>query len=320
MPTHEPLSESNADAPTAAEWLARRHSGSYGAADQRAFMQWLNASVENHMAYAEAERLWEEMRALDTIASAQLAEARAFMERQQQRKRRCYALFASAAAVLLSLVLWQGHFAPDSYRTAVGEQRSIELADGSRLDLNTDSEAVVRYSSHERAIDLLRGQAIFTVAHGDARQFNVHAGGAVIRDIGTRFDVRLQETTAMVAVLDGEIEISGDGRTLALQRGQGVSYARSGRLGSLQAVDVERLSAWRDGKLLFRAEALAEVIEELQRYHRATILIGDPGLMKIRVSGVFPTNDLPLALQTIAATLPVTLQQTGSDNWLIKGR
>ena len=124
----------------------------------------------------------------------------------------------------------------------------------------------------------------------------------------------------MVAVLDGEIEISGDGRTLALQRGQGVSYARSGRLGSLQAVDVERLSAWRDGKLLFRAEALAEVIEELQRYHRATILIGDPGLMKIRVSGVFPTNDLPLALQTIAATLPVTLQQTGSDNWLIKGR
>lgn len=272
------------------------------------------------MAYAEAERLWEEMRALDTIAGAQLAEARAFMERRQQRKRRGYALFASTAAVLLSLVLWQGHFAPDSYRTAVGEQRSIELADGSRLDLNTDSEAVVRYSSHERAIDLLRGQAIFTVAHGDARPFDVYAGSAVIRDIGTRFDVRLRETTTTVAVLEGSVEVSGDGRTLALERGQGVSYALNGKLGSLQAVDVERLSAWRDGKLHFRGQALAEVVEELQRYHQSTILISDPGLMKIRVSGVFPTNDLPLALQTIAATLPVTLQQRGGDSWLIKGQ
>lgn len=312
-----PDTTDHTDAQSAADWLARRQSGSYGAADQRAFLRWLNASEENRRAYAEAERLWEEMRALDMIAGSQLAQARAYLAR---RRRRWPLLLASAATVMLSLAFWQAYPDGDTYRTAVGERRSVELADGSRLDLNTDSEALVRFSAQGRAIELLRGQAMFTVAHGDGRPFDVHAGGASIRDIGTRFDVRLRETTTAVAVLDGEVEIRGDGRTLALQRGQGIDYTRAGLLGAPHAVDVERLAAWREGKLDFQAQALAEVIEELARYHQATITISDPLLRKIRVSGVFPTNDLGQTLQTIEATLPVSVTQTGQDSWQISGR
>lgn len=306
-------------APSAADWLARRLNGSFGAADQRAFLDWLNASPENRQAYAEAERLWEQMRALDTLAAPQLAEARAFMAQRRRSRRRWPVPAAAAALLVLALSSWSLFFSPDGYRTAVGEQRSVELADGSRLDLNTDSEVIVRYSPTGRGVELKQGQAIFTVAHGDARPFDVHAGGGIVRDIGTRFDVRLRQRTTTVAVLDGAVEVIGDGRRLALQRGQGVSYGRDGLPGVISEVDVERQSAWREGKLHFRAQPLAEVIEEVQRYHRATIVIADPSLREIRVSGVFPTDDLSRTLQTIAATLPVSLQRNG-DRWSIARR
>ena len=166
------------------------------------------------------------------------------------------------------------------------------------------------------------GQAAFTVAHGDHRSFEVFAGKGKIRDVGTQFDVRYNEDWVSVAVLDGEVEVSGnvDKPPKPLHRGQQLSYKPSGEVTTVQAVDINSFSAWRERKLVFQGQPLREVLEELGRYHRASITVTAPKILDTKVSGIFPTDNLPQAMQTIAMALPIKLTQTGAQRWQIDRR
>jgi transmembrane sensor len=324
MPLSSSLSQSDARE-QAAEWLARRNNGEHSAEEQRAFLVWINASAENREAYADAEALWEKLRGLDSVADKQLAEARAFLARK--RRRPALRRLAAAAAVLLVAGLtWHldplSHLNDQTHRTAQGEVKTIDLADGSRLELDTASEAQVHYSRREREIRLVRGRAAFTVAHGDARPFEVFAGQVKVRDIGTQFDVRHGADGIAVAVLDGEVEVAGkpDDAPVALRRGQRIGYAPDGAAGPVQVVDIDRYSAWREGKLVFQDRPLREVLEELGRYQPARLTVTAPRILDTQVSGIFPTDDLPQAMQTIAATLPIRLTRIGDHAWQIEAR
>ncbi len=312
---------------TAAAWLARRSNGEHSAEDQRAFLGWLNASEDHREAFAKAEALWEQMRGLDGVADEQLAEARAFLARNRQQPvpvRRRYAM--AALALITAGAVWQAdwlsYLNDQTYQTAVGQNQSIDLADGSRLELNTNSAAKVHYSRHGREVRLVYGQAAFTVAHGDHRPFEVYAGHGKIRDIGTQFDVRYNDEWVSVAVLDGEVEVSGklDSPPTPVHRGQQLSYKPSGDVTSVQAIDINTFSAWRERKLVFQGRPLKAVLEELGRYHHVSITVTAPKILDTQVSGIFPTDNLPQALQTIATALPIKLTQTGAQSWQIDRR
>lgn len=327
MPDIAPFVSEPQDIQTqAAAWLARRNNGEHSAEEQRAFLVWLNTSAAHREAYARAEALWEQMRSLDTVADKQLAEARAFLA--QRRRQPALRRYAVAALILLAAggILWQAdglsYLNDQTYQTAHGQTRAVDLADGSRLELDTDSEARVHYSRHGRKIRLLRGQAVFTVAHGDPRPFEVFAGQGKIRDIGTQFDVRHAADGVAVAVLDGEVEVAGTPKAtpVAVHRGQKIGYRPSGELMPVQSIDINNYSAWREGKLAFNARPLREVLEELGRYHRATVTVTAPAVLDTKVSGIFPTDNLPQAMQTIAATLPIRLTRLGEQNWQIDRR
>jgi transmembrane sensor len=308
----------------AAEWLARRNNGERSAEEQRAFLVWMNASAENRQAYAEAEALWENLRGLDGVADRQLAEARAYLA--HKRRRPALRRLAAAAVLLIAGLTWHldplSHLDDQAHRTAQGQIKTIDLADGSRLELDTASEAHVHYSRRERGIRLLRGRAAFTVAHGDPRPFEVYAGRVKIRDIGTQFDVRHLADGVVVAVLDGEVEVAGTANSapVALRRGQRIGYAPDGAAGPVQVVDIDSYSAWREGKLVFQARPLREVLEELGRYQPASLTVTTSKVLDTQVSGIFPTGDLPQAMQTIAATLPVRVTRTGDQAWRIEAR
>lgn len=309
----------------AAAWLARRNNGEHSAEDQRAFLIWLNASQANRDAFAKAEALWEKMRGLDSVADQQLAEARAFLARnRRQPARRRYVL--AALALITAGAVWQAdwlsYLDDQTYQTAVGQIQSVDLTDGSRLELNTNSVAKVHYSRHGREVRLISGQAVFTVAHGDPRPFEVYAGKGKIRDIGTQFDVRYNDDWVSVAVLDGEVEVSSnvDSPPKHLLRGQQLGYTRSGEITTMQAIDINTFSAWREHKLVFQGQPLKQVLEELGRYHRASITVMAPQIMETKVSGIFPTDNLPQAMETIATALPIKLTQTGTQSWQIDRR
>lgn len=309
----------------AAEWLARRNNGEHSAEEQRAFLVWLNDSDVHREAYARAEVLWEQMRGLDAVADKQLNDARAFLARK--RRQPVLRRFAAAALILLAVgIAWQldplSYLDAQTYQTAQGQTRVVDLSDGSRLELNTDSVAQVHYSRHGREITLLRGQAVFTVAHGDRRPFEVFAGKGKIRDIGTQFDVRHAVNGVSIAVLDGEVEVAGipNATPMPVRRGQMIGYRLSGELTPVRSIDIDTYSAWREGRLVFRAQPLREVLEELGRYHRASVTVTAPGVLDTKVSGIFPTDDLPQAMQTIAATLPIRLTRLGELSWRIDRR
>lgn len=322
VPTLSALDDAHVQA---TEWLARRNNGEHSAEEQRAFLVWLNACAAHREAYASAEALWEQMRALDTVADRQLSEARSFLVRK--RRRPALRRFAIAASVLIVAGLaWKldplSYLEDETYRTARGQVKAVDLADGSRLELDTDSEAHVHYSRHGREIRLTRGRALFSVAHGDRRPFEVIAGDGRIRDIGTRFDVRHFASGVSVAVLDGEVEVlaRASSEPLSLRRGQQAGYGPAGEPVPVRVIDPDTYSSWHDGKLIFRARPLREVLEELGRYQSAVLTVTAPGVMDTQVSGVFPINDLAQAMQTIAATLPVRLTRTGEQAWRIDKR
>lgn len=324
MPLSSSLLQSDARE-QATEWVARRSNGEHSAEEQRAFLVWMNASAENRQAYAEAEALWEHLRGLDGAADRQLAAARAYLGRQRRRPVRRW-LAAAAAVLLIAGLTWHldplSYLGDQTYRSAQGQIRTIDLADGSRLELDTTSEVHVHYSRRDREIHLVRGRAVFTVTHGDPRPFLVFAGQVKIRDIGTQFDVRHLTEGIAVAVLDGEVETSGETNAVpvTLRRGQRIGYTPDGAAGSVQVVDIDTYSAWREGKLVFQARPLREVLDELGRYQSARLTVTTPKVLDTKVSGIFSIGDLPQAMQTIAATLPVRITRAGEQAWRIDAR
>lgn len=309
----------------AARWFARRRGGDCTVGVQQDFLQWLNADEAHGKAYARAETLWRQMDGLEDVAGWQLRSARAHLARARRRPARRRVLALALAASLAAVMGWNSgwlDFPQEySYRTALGERQAVTLDDGSRLELDTNSEVAVRYSRRYRELNLVRGQAAFTVAHSDVRRFVVRADNARIRDIGTQFDVRRYDNRVSVEVLEGAVEVSGatSGQLHLLSQGQRIGFTKQGEFSAVENIDVASAAAWREGKLVFHAQALGEVLTELRRYHTAALTVTRPNVMTVKVSGAFPVDDLPLTLKTIAATLGLKLTRTGAQSWRLGG-
>ncbi|MGH8655992.1 MAG: FecR family protein [Gammaproteobacteria bacterium] len=258
------------------------------------------------------------------MAERQLAEARAYLAKARARHRLRVVIPALAVAATLVLGVlfgpsWWPSLWVETYRTAVGERKTVALRDGSGIELNTDTELTVRLSERARKVALTRGEALFTVVHDQRKPFEVFAHRGCIRDTGTVFDVRAEAERVSVFVIEGAVSVTAEGSrgARALQSGERLAYNTAGDVTATERLDVGAASAWREGRLVFKGRPLAEVIAELGRYHRATVMVITPRLKAIPVSGVFPTGDLKLALATIAAALPVTLTEVNSQLCLL---
>ena len=184
-------------------WLARLDGGPLSDEEARAFHDWLTADIEHRDALIELAGLWDDMDILSELSDLfplapksepDTGRAASFLTSP------ALAVFA-AAAVVLAIALVVIHkpvldFGRDQtaaqkevvYQTAVGEQKGVSLPDGSIMKLNTDSLVSVSFSSRHRNLHLIKGEAMFKVAHDRSRPFIVHAGGGVVRagNRGTR--------------------------------------------------------------------------------------------------------------------------------------
>lgn len=301
----------------AAQWVTRRHSGEWTTQDQRALLAWLSQDAANRRAYRQAQALWNRLGGLEPMADRQLAEARAYLAKARARHRTLIPALAIAATLVIAIVLgpWSS-LGVETYGTAVGERKTVTLGDGSRIELNTDTELTV--SERARGVRLIRGEALFTVVHDERKPFEVLAHQGRIRDTGTTFDVRAETDSVSVFVIEGAVSVTAEGGRDArvLRPGERLAYNTAGEFTATERLDVDAVSAWRAGRLVLTGRPLGEVIAELGRYHRATVMVSTPRLNAITVSGVLPTDDLKLALSTIAATLPVKLTEVSSQFYL----
>jgi transmembrane sensor len=215
---------------------------------------------------------------------------------------------ASLATLAVAGWLWLGR--GSVYGTEVGEQRTVQLLDGSLVYLNTASEVRVVFSGASRSIELLRGEALFTVAPDESRPFRVDAGATVVQALGTQFNVLRRGEDVRVSVIEGRVRVISSGESAVvgagsdgglLGAGDEASVAGEGGLVKRKLEDPARVVAWRDRRLVFRGNSLAEIAAEFNRYNRSPrIRIADPAAGEQRFTGTFDA-DAPQALMQALA-------------------
>lgn len=308
----------------AAAWVARLGSDQRTRADEEAFDAWLAADPTHAVQYADHAELWSGVSALaadDEARSLLLGEGRAPARRPILTRRAAIGAFGTAAAASLA-VMASPQIAElrGVYRTRRGEQRQLILDDGSRVVLDTDTRVHVRFSDADRRLTLEKGRAHFKVAKDAARPFRVFVGEDEVRAIGTAFDVRKDPAGAKVTLEEGVVAVyrpnaprTGGARKPAavLKPGEQVRLTPAAPV-QVAAVDVEREQAWRYGRLVFDEAPLGEAVEDLNRYGGRRVVLSDPALAQVKVSGVFHTRDPDAFVEAITAAFPVRLAAESS--------
>jgi transmembrane sensor len=250
------------------------------------------------------------------ITSA-IAGARTRAPRAEGRRAWFAAAVFAVAAISLTWA-WQRHehVQPLAYRTAIGDLRSIALADGSAATLSSDSGIDVALSRRERHIDLTRGEAYFDVAKDAARPFAVQAGDNRIVAVGTRFAVRRDGDDVRVVVTEGTVRLESapvDGRSQPVTLLPAGSTALANRGGVLvragSAIDAERALDWRRGYLVFLDTPLAVAVAEFNRYNTRPLVIGDATAAQLRVGGSFRWSNAEVFANLLEQALPVRAER-----------
>jgi transmembrane sensor len=247
------------------------------------------------------------------------------------------ALAACLAVICLAATLYLGR---NTYATDIGEQRSVTLSDGSLLQLNADSKVEVRLTDKQRSVELIRGQALFSVAHDVSRPFIVHSGRAQIRAVGTQFDVYRKHTGTTVTVVEGRVTVSALPEDGTRSRDQAAEASRAGTIqelnllldageqttvkesaarrggtaavsaesssentGEIRLVDLAAATAWTEHRLMFQKATLADVADEFNRYNTRKLVIVDPKTRQFLISGTFSSTD-PASLLRFLKTQP----------------
>jgi transmembrane sensor len=284
---------SDLPAEAAAAWFLRMQEGDCSEADHRAFEEWLAASETHRSEYRQYEALWQNLDRLEGVSG------------QLPRKKISAAVgLVAAFAVTLFAVQWYLGLG-ETISTAVGERRHVVLADGTSVDMNTGSKIRVKMSDGLRRVTLVQGEVLLAVAH-DARPFEVYAGEGVLRDIGTTFNVRSDDVMTNVTVLEGEVQVSLQTvPPLSLHAGQQVDYEAQGH-GAVIPAGTADVTAWLNGRLIFRNAPLLEVVKQINRYHSRPVELADAKLGSLKVSGEFNSADRDGLLEALKILLSLT--------------
>jgi transmembrane sensor len=325
----------------ASHWWELLHSDSASNSDHREFGEWVARSPERVEAYLQTARLAKAIKSPrliwpSTAAEVLIREAKASSEtvlpfsttrvsapvgRGEGRHVQSRLAWAAVAVLLigvgLALFILES---PQQFRTALGEQRSVLLADGSRATLNTASIIEVVLRKGRREVRLVQGEALFEVAHDAARPFVVRAGNALLKDVGTQFNVDIRSNGTTVTVVEGQVAVDsaatsesaaaraahGVGDTvdaLILRANDRVVVTPAGVGAPQRGINVAASVAWTQRQLMFEHRSLSEVAEEFNRYNKDRIDIDSAELKRQEVTGVFDAKD-PASFVAFLSSVP----------------
>ncbi|MCY3620267.1 MAG: FecR domain-containing protein [Gammaproteobacteria bacterium] len=239
-----------------------------------------------------------------------------------------------AAAALLAWVVWfvspasppDGH-AASSVTTEVGEQRFLPLADGSTIQLNTDSSVDIRLGTTERQVDLRHGEALFDVVVDPERPFRVVSHDVIVEAIGTRFSVFRRAEDTRVTVVEGRVSVIPNRAApsaaptspnttetpIELIAGQQAFWSPE-QVPLPAPVDPAKVTAWTERRLVFEDEPLDGVVAEFNRYNVSRLSVGDPALSKRRITGVFDVNDPDRFIEVLNELEPIRVLESGDGH------
>jgi len=302
------------DRAIAADWVVRLHAPGAGEADWLAFDAWLSASPANRSAFDLAAALWTEIDAkAEAIAEALEDDIAARPARGWGGLRWSPAAMGGVAAAAMVAVL--APFAVGlistpavAYATELGQRRTIQLADGSRVDLNSASSISVKMGRGRREVVMNDAEAAFDVAHDPAHPFIIHVGDQTVRVVGTQFDVSHRDGMISVTVRRGVVQVApaDGGAPVALTPGQQLQHREGADSSTVGQVAADDAFAWREGRLICRDEALSAVVADLNHYFHKPIRVADGQIGALKFSGVLTIDDESSTLTRLSSLLPLS--------------
>ena len=315
----------------ASMWVAKLDKG-LSAQDKQLLQQWLAADPENQALFLKMVQLWDKMDSLSRLSD---------IFPQPARRRTGLPIFAIAASLLITVVvsLWAiiGVHTPAPtvpvvahqkvYETAVGEQFTISLPDGTRFVLNTNSLLQVNYTDQYRLLVLERGELHVNVARDHSRPLSVYAGDQIVQAVGTAFNVEIiGDRTVELVVTEGKVLVGVQQQqsssaepikpvvlpptSLAVSQGRQLLLGSSEEVvEDIESADIEIKLSWRKGNLIFQGESLEDAIAEISRYTSVEFVILDDSLKTIRVAGLFKAGDVNGLLSTLTENFNISYQR-----------
>lgn len=321
----------------ASEWFAKTRAGRMSEAEYQEFQEWLQASATHEFAYEQCKTIWSLSNALfeDDEIQAELTKAKAQVKRNNKvvplplrlwKSTReslkvgmqIAALFIVAVGVYLTTATWNS----TTYSTNVGEQRLIQLEDGSTALLNTNTRLRVRYSSAARHIQMDYGEAFFSVSKDVERPFEVTYNDNIVRAVGTAFNVAAISQKLNVDVTEGIVEIEApDAHIVAtMNAGEAVSILHDVPTPIKRTADSERISAWHQRKIYFDNVRLEDATKEYNRYSNSTMRVVDQELKDQRISGIFDIGDVDTFVFTLETALNAHVIKNKRSILVMEGR
>jgi transmembrane sensor len=306
----------------AVTWVARLDSGPLDERTAAEFERWHNASPVHKQVYARYSALWVEFDGLSARRDdAMLPVANDSSSFLLNRR----AVAATIAAAIVGGAGFWGYeqLIGNRYRTDVGEQRTVALADGSRVTLNTNTSLHIEFSAAERRIIMGQGEALFEVSHDPRRPFIVASAAGSVRAVGTKFVVRLKDAGGLdVLVTEGKVLVSKPVEVATaitrpspapVSAGEQLKFEGSRvEIATVSEKGMSRELAWRQGDIIFSGEPLSEAAAEMQRYTTQTLSV-DKDVAHYSVGGYFRTYDIDAFIETVEAVFPVKAERSGNQ-------
>ncbi|HEX6860999.1 MAG TPA: FecR domain-containing protein [Caulobacteraceae bacterium] len=298
----------------AVDWFLRRSAGPLSGTEAEAFEAWLAQSPENERVYAALDLAWSAAGEAEDhpVVSARNRVLVKAVDRARATRRAVLATLA-VAVIGGAGAAWQGLTAPkplvtQSFSTAVGQQATVTLPDGSRLTLNTDTVVRTKADADRRLVYLEKGQAYFQVAKDRRHPFIVTAAGRTVTALGTAFDVRVDQGGLKVVLVEGKVRVeSAPSGPFPRRQTEAVPaapvQATEMTAGSqliapddaewrLARADVDRETSWLRGQITFDDAPLGVIVAELNRYSTRKIVLADEQLASVRLGGIYTPGDV----------------------------
>jgi transmembrane sensor len=305
------------------------------------WVAWLGADPKHRAAYKRAEATWRRPLPDDLWPSAEELEDDSYdpdvsvgehHRRAQPSRLRlwgtllttrpAFAGLGLAAVLLMGIVIGVYVSKPRPagsageaivYETERGEQRRIALEDGSAVVLGPLSR--VRVPKADRSVELLGGEAYFSIVHDAAHPFEVSAGSGQIRDVGTAFNVAVRSDRVVVTVADGAVSVAtnpeaGGAHPVLVEHDQQVAY--TDRVGAVSAVDAGLATGWTRGRLAYVDRPLSEVTAELSRFSKTDVTVADPAVGALHYTGTVSVDAIDQWAISLAKVYPVRVERTGT--------
>ncbi|MBV8686392.1 MAG: FecR domain-containing protein [Alphaproteobacteria bacterium] len=260
-------------------WRIRLRDG--GAEEWESFAAWLEEDPARSAAYDAVAAADQALRAAD-VPPPRLSANDDFVQPTGRSVRRWILAGGAVALVagIVGLTLGDQAPAPTEIATAAGEHRTITLADGTAVALNGGTR--LRVGGGDRKVEMVSGEATFTVRHDSRRPFEVRVDGRVVRDAGTVFNLLSDRGRFSLEVIEGAVEYDPGGTPTRLSAGQALRGDGEGR--SVSTADPKIMAGWRSGQLNYDLAPLSAVISDLSRTTGATVSL-DPSLDQLPFTG-----------------------------------